>query len=1611
MPEGAGGQDFIIQVGVDIGRADEAIDALMSRINGLSQTVTTLNTRLNRATERIDALASVANSATPAIERLAKAMQQLESVGGLSQLRGIQSISQVEAAAAQATAAVTQATAQQAAGQQAAQPRAATAAPPPPPVSVAAPTQLTGVPTAGPSSRAATAVTVTPSPLPAAPPPPPGGPPRGFGTGFGARWPDMWRHTGYFVQGTMLYMTVGMAMYALVDAMRDAMTAIRQMDLVVAQSAFLQEQVPIVTQGKLIETLSSVPAGLSNWSEMLNQYLITQRYTRGKTPEEQQQFYESLALLQTISGGSVTALEAGRGLVSLREAIPGFRDYKDIVDALAASYKNFGISHEEMMAAMREGSGAIRTTNLTLEEYIATIGHVAKRTGDTGAEIGAFLRTAGETYRRPETQRILAQIGVGVYADPQATQYRNLLDVVAEIDTKFKEGRITAAEYNDALTALFGPRRVTQANAMVQALDEINASAAEMAQRTGEAGKQYETMLYTMDAATNELGRQWDLLVSKMGLNQLASLFIYGLSGSVGAIGGGLADIIGPYGSLARASTSAGIDLYRLLAPHRDMPLVGGIVDFLAGRQQESLRQGIPQRLGLLERLLEVNPSLAEEAARIQAGGAPGAPGAAPGTTPVQRTLSGYTKPEPYQFMFTDTYVQAQEFGARLNELYKKEFERRASIDPTFREAAEKNLVQIHLANQYNEEIVRGTYHLDTFNRALQMAQEEVVRFSRSFTFLEGTTEQLSMFPGIYAEAEQFLRPYLTPENLRQTREVVVYGREGQPQIMQTVDVVMSEAMRRYNEMLSKSAEKARFSFQETDVPAGFLAGALPDAYQRLRNRYIQMGVPASVLDENPTTVVIRDKAGGAVMVPSANIDMLTQALREATQAYKESIPKLLRGGDELSAEHATRLFEIISQLESAIGPRMTETGEDPSRTIWILTRNNELLQINNAHQSLVNEGLRLLAKELELNRASLQRLSGVSEEQVARLPEVLARVTALMENLGILTADMPTMLKVLITDTGRLIPVYVRSQEQLSLALSYLEEDIQTNNEIKEQMMLNASAVGMPIEWRRPQPAPPPPDSGSRSGRRPVSLPGTTVDLSQAIGDKPTSPTMISPRAGQIVGQFDAGQLPVQSNEVYVTAQMVYVNGDMVGGGAGELAGEVPPGALSDPNAIRPGLNRGASSQATRTSPAVARWRSLAEQVSRETGIPTDLLLALIAVESSGDPNAVNESRRGVPAYGLMQISGEDIRDPLENIRRGAQILRQKLDAAGGNLQAALDFYSGGAGIEYLQRVATALGYPLPTSLEALRKGAGTLLKTKQGVYFPYRVGEGERILISQGYGEQGHAGIDFPIPQGTPLYSPVSGVVIRADMDKDNYGGTVWIKDDSGNVFILGHMSEINEAIKPNRNIPAGILLGKSGGQPGTRGAGKSTGPHLHLEIRDRFGRLVNPETVYGDILGAGLANITKISPMESSDTRTLTPYERPLEEILQEGGVIYPEPEVPGSPGGVPLAETAPVTHPEDELKKYIITGGTGGAKPEEIIPLKVEWEKGVELLRGIRDQIERTAVIDDVRAMRMNFDRLLLGELSIPVRIVSDDKGQVSGSGLLEALINTMTGGGS
>ena len=116
-----------------------------------------------------------------------------------------------------------------------------------------------------------------------------------------------------------------------------------------------------------------------------------------------------------------------------------------------------------------------------------------------------------------------------------------------------------------------------------------------------------------------------------------------------------------------------------------------------------------------------------------------------------------------------------------------------------------------------------------------------------------------------------------------------------------------------------------------------------------------------------------------------------------------------------------------------------------------------------------------------------------------------------------------------------------------------------------------------------------------------------------------------------------------------------------------------------------------------------------------------------------------------------------------------------------------------------------------------------------------------GYRVAPAKG-ASTGHSGIDIGVPVGTPVKSMADGTVIAANGGMCGYGNGVFVDHGIINgkhvVSEYGHLSEF--AVKVGDKVSRGQIIAKSGN------TGISTGPHLHLTIREN-GIPINPKTYF--------------------------------------------------------------------------------------------------------------------------------------------------------------------
>ena len=147
---------------------------------------------------------------------------------------------------------------------------------------------------------------------------------------------------------------------------------------------------------------------------------------------------------------------------------------------------------------------------------------------------------------------------------------------------------------------------------------------------------------------------------------------------------------------------------------------------------------------------------------------------------------------------------------------------------------------------------------------------------------------------------------------------------------------------------------------------------------------------------------------------------------------------------------------------------------------------------------------------------------------------------------------------------------------------------------------------------------------------------------------------------------------------------------------------------------------------------------------------------------------------------------------------------------------------------------------YGASTGTEDWIPGADVPYIGADGFCSPIGAGWESRVTSEFGYrsdsftGEtRGHTGMDLAVPSGTPVRAALPGTVVAAQYHS-SYGYYVMIDHGNGLSTLYAHNARL--LVRVGRTVNVGDIVSLSGS------TGRSTGPHLHFEVRVN-GQRTNP------------------------------------------------------------------------------------------------------------------------------------------------------------------------
>lgn len=196
----------------------------------------------------------------------------------------------------------------------------------------------------------------------------------------------------------------------------------------------------------------------------------------------------------------------------------------------------------------------------------------------------------------------------------------------------------------------------------------------------------------------------------------------------------------------------------------------------------------------------------------------------------------------------------------------------------------------------------------------------------------------------------------------------------------------------------------------------------------------------------------------------------------------------------------------------------------------------------------------------------------------------------------------------------------------------------------------------------------------------------------------------------------------------------------------------------------------------------------------------------------------------------------GEQIKD------MGSQIWNWMSGGAKNVLDKAIGMVGGG------QAEGPGIFKPIAKgAISMIKNAAASYLESKMSAMMPDGGWHFPGMTFTSGFGQRWgrmHEGIDMAAPSGTPIPSQSGGVVTGVGYRPQNSGNYVDVKQGAWSYHYY-HM--LRQMVKRGQEVTRGQILGLVGS------TGRSTGPHLHFEVR-KNGRAIDPMSLGGAGGGGG-------------------------------------------------------------------------------------------------------------------------------------------------------------
>lgn len=155
--------------------------------------------------------------------------------------------------------------------------------------------------------------------------------------------------------------------------------------------------------------------------------------------------------------------------------------------------------------------------------------------------------------------------------------------------------------------------------------------------------------------------------------------------------------------------------------------------------------------------------------------------------------------------------------------------------------------------------------------------------------------------------------------------------------------------------------------------------------------------------------------------------------------------------------------------------------------------------------------------------------------------------------------------------------------------------------------------------------------------------------------------------------------------------------------------------------------------------------------------------------------------------------------------------------------------------------RINLLTNFELKFKRKFTRKNQQESCVSKMKINYPVTSRFLEKELFRNG---KNHSGLDFAMPDNTPLRSIKDGVVEKVvNYGNSNVGKGILVRWEDGKVAIYGHLSKFKEGLSVGDKISTGDIVGYSGHSGHVVSSHGGNGAHLHFGLKNGDGNFIDP------------------------------------------------------------------------------------------------------------------------------------------------------------------------